>query len=90
MYRRLLNWSIGLGLLTLSSSTIVWYLYSQRFVQDGPNTATQGILFKTTLNLDVYQNVSSGNGWLGKFNRYSRSDRHSEVITVYCKDYCKK
>ena len=90
MLKKILNWLIGLGLFTLSSSMIVWYLYSQRFVQDSHNTATQGIIFSTTLNLDVYQNVSSGNGWLGKFNRYSRSDRHSEVITVYCKDYCKK
>jgi len=76
--------------LVLSLIITTWYIYSQRYVQDGANTATTGIYFKTTLNLDEYKNVSSGNGWLGKFERYTRSDRHSDVLTIYCKEYCKK
>jgi len=66
------------------------YIYAQQYVQDSNTTATKGIFFKSTLNLEAYQNVSKGNGWLGKFERYSRSDRHTEVLTIYCKDYCKK
>ena len=74
----------------LSTALIIWYMYSQRYVQDSTNTATTGIIFKTTLNLDEYKNVSSGNDMLGNFDRYTRSDRHSDIITVYCGKYCKK
>ena len=81
---------IGLFVLAVGIGLIISYVYSQRFVQDSPNTATTGIWMKTTLNLDQYKNVSSGNGWLGKFDRYSRSDRHNDVLTIYCKEYCKK
>ena len=76
--------------LVLAITVIIWFIYSQRFVQDSPNTATQGIVFTTTLNLDVYKNVSSGRKLLGKVDRYSRGDRHTDVITVYCNDFCKK
>ena len=68
----------------------VLYIYSQKFVQDSPNTATQGIIFKKTLKLDKYDNVASCNSIWGRYDRYSRSDRHSEVITVYCKEYCRE
>ena len=66
----------------------IWYSYSQMYVQDGTDTATQGIFLKKTLNLAEYRRVSSGNDFWGKYDRYSRSDRHSEALTVYCKIYC--
>ncbi len=63
--------------------------YKQHFNQDSNNTAVSGWVFKTSLNLDEYKNVSSGNDLWGNFNRYTRSDRHTEAITVYCNKYCK-
>ena len=77
-------------ILGVSTGVTVAYIYSQRYVQDSPTTATMGVFFKTTLNLEQYKNVSNGNGWLGNFDRYTRSDRHNDVITVYCKEWCKK
>ena len=72
---------------------ILWvtiaFKYSRMYVQDSSITATKGIFFKKTLNLTVYQRVSSGNNMWGQYDRYSRSDRHSEVIQIYCKEYCK-
>lgn len=66
------------------------YVYSQQYVQNGTKTATMGIVFKNTLHLEQYRKISTGNGWLGKYDNYSRSDRHDEVLTVYCKEYCEK
>lgn len=63
--------------------------YVQHFNQDSETTATSGWFFKTTLNLTEYNNVSTGNDLWGTFDRYTRSDRHTETITVYCNDYCK-
>lgn len=88
--KKLLLWLLSIMVLAAMTGAIFAYVFSQRYVQDSPTTATTGIFFKTTLNLEEYNNVSSGNAWLGKFDRYSRSDRHTEVITVYCKTYCKK
>ena len=68
----------------------VWYHYTQVFVQDTSSTATKGIFFKKTLKLDAYKNISSGNDIWGTYDRYSRSDRHTEAITVYCREYCKE
>ena len=79
--------SVALFIVTLSGLT--WYMYTQHFNQDSENTATSGIYFQTTLNLDEYKNVSTGNNLWGTFSRYTRSDRHSETITVYCNKYCK-
>ncbi len=76
-------------ILGVVAGATIAYIYSQRYVQDSLTTATTGIWFQTTLNLEEYKNVSSGNGWLGDFDRYSRSDRHNDIITVYCKEYCK-
>lgn len=64
--------------------------YSQLYKQDSETTATTGIYFQKTLNLKEYKRVSDGNGLWGKYDRYSRSDRHNDVITVYCNDYCSK
>ena len=72
------------------ATVTVWYIYSQQYVQDSQHTATEGIFFKTTLNLKEYKRVSTGNGWLGTFDRYTRSDRHNDVLTIYCNNYCSK
>lgn len=64
--------------------------YVQHFNQDSKTTATSGWVFQTTLNLTEYKNVSTGNNLWGTFDRYTRSDRHTETITVYCNEYCKK
>ncbi len=83
-------WLVTITIFTLSVASVIWYIYTQHYVQDSTNTATTGIFFQQTLNLDEYKNVSSGNGWLGKYDRYTRSDRHTEVLTIYCNTYCKK
>ena len=80
----------GLITLIIVISASVWYKYTQVFVQDSNSTATQGIFFKKTLKLEAYKNISSGNDIWGRYDRYSRSDRHTEAITVYCKEYCKE
>lgn len=87
MIKKILGVSVVVGLLFWG---FVRYTYSQQFVQDSKISATQGIFFKKTLNLEVYSRVSNGNGWLGRYDRYSRSDRHTDVLTVYCKSYCSK
>jgi len=86
----ILAWIIALFVIGIISIISFYYIYSQQYVQDSKTTATKGILFQQTLNLDHYKNVSNGNGWLGKFDRYSRSDRHGDVLTIYCKDFCKE
>ena len=68
---------------------ILGFNYSQEFRQDSNTTATKGILLKQELNLVHYKNVSSGLGLYGNYSRYSRSDRHDDVITVWCNDYCR-
>lgn len=75
--------------LILNFSGFIWYKYTQMYVQDSAITATTGIIWKKTLNLEEYKQVSNGNDLWGKYNRYTRSDRHDEAISVYCKQYCK-
>ena len=65
------------------------YSYMQRYNQDSPITATKGIIFQKTLHLNQYKLVSNGNDIWGKYDRYTRSDRHSDTISVYCHEYCK-
>ena len=65
-------------------------LYAGKYVQNSPTTATTGIIFKETLNLNEFRNVSSGNNIWGKYTCYSRSDRQSEVTIVYCNKFCIK
>ena len=81
---------MGLGIFLLIMIGLTWYNYTQHFNQDSKDTATSGIIFYTTLNLKEYRNVSTGNNLWGTFDRYTRSDRHSETITVYCNQYCKE
>ncbi len=81
---------LGLAVLLTLGSLVLWYAYTQHFNQDSEKTATSGILFQTTLNLIEYRNVSTGNNLWGTFNRYTRSDRHADTLTVYCNKYCKE
>jgi len=85
----ILTWVAAILVLSASAALVVAYIYSQRYVQDSATTATTGIFFQSTLNLNEYRNVSSGNNLLGKYDRYSRSDRHDDVLTIYCNEYCK-
>lgn len=78
--------SIAISIIFLSIPTVM--VYSNQYRQDSLNTATKGIIFKETLKLDVYKNVATGNDLFGSYNKYSRSDRQSEVATVYCGEYC--
>ncbi len=80
---------IGLALFLTVLALGLWYSYIQHFNQDSKTTATSGIIFKTTLNLAEYRNVSTANNMWGTYNIYSRSDRHNEQINVYCNQYCK-
>jgi len=81
---------IVLTLLALVVTVTLGVAYTQRFNQDGKQTATSGIFFHKTLNLNAYKMVSSGTSMWGRYANYSRSDRHNETVTVYCNDYCKK
>ena len=85
--------SILFGLLALATGFLylfVQYIYAGKYVQDSPTTATTGIIFKETLNLKEFRNVSSGNDLWGKYTSYTRSDRQSEVTIVYCNKFCTK
>ena len=79
-----------LGIIIAFVSLLVTYSFTQRYVQDSKNTATKGLILQKTLHLNNYSLVSDGNGIFGKYNRYTRSDRHSDVLTVYCNKYCYK
>ena len=71
----------------------VFYTVSQLYTQDSKTTATAGIFFTKQLQLGAYKKISTGKDWKwffkGQFNNYSRSDRHNELVTVYCNDFCK-
>ena len=85
--------SIIIGLLALAIGFIylfIQYTYAGKYVQTSPTTATTGIIFKETLNLNEFRNVSSGNDLFGKYTSYTRSDRQSEVTIVYCNKFCNK
>ena len=85
--------SIIIGLLALAIGFLylfVQYTYAGKYVQTSPTTATTGIIFKETMNLNEFRNVSSGNNIWGKYTCYTRSDRHAEVTIVYCKQFCTK
>ncbi len=85
--------SIIISLLALAIGFLylfIQYTYAGKYVQTSPTTATTGIIFKETLNLNEFRNVSSGNNIWGKYTCYTRSDRQSEVTIVYCKQFCTK
>lgn len=74
---------IGIAILLLPVLAIVSYKYTQRYVYDSNTTATNGILFQRTIYLKEYKHLGNGNGLYGEYDRYSRSDRHDHVISVY-------
>ncbi len=82
----------GLSIFLTLLGLVLWYQYAQHFNQDSKVTATSGIFFQTTLNLEEYKNVSTGNNLWGTFDRYTRSDRMGpeDALTVYCNKYCKQ
>ena len=75
-YFTAITWTTLIVLVTL-------VVYSQRYTLNGDNTATQGIIFQKTIYLKEYKHLGRGNGVFGGYERYSRSDRHTEVLTVY-------
>lgn len=79
----------GIFSILLSIYASIWYINTQHYVQDSKTTAVTGILYTKTLNLQEYRNVASGNDIWGRYDSYSRSDRHTEVLTIYCKKFCK-
>ena len=74
----------------LLSGAAVGAKYSQMYTQNSKDTAIKGILFQQQLNLEHYRNVSSGLNLWGHYDSYTRSDKHTEYITVYCGKYCKQ
>lgn len=86
----ILAWLVAAMAIIAVMSVFIWYQYTQLYVQDGEHTATTGIYWTKTLNLKEYKRVSNGNGVWGQYDRYSRSDRHDDVLTVYCNQYCSK
>jgi len=74
----------GITLVAVIISLYAMYAIMQLYsLDDKQLTATSGIIFTRTLHLNEYKKVSCGNNLLGSYDRYSRSDRHNEVITVY-------
>ena len=57
--------------------------YSQRYIVDNNETATNGIWLQKTIYLKEYKHLGNGNGLFGEYDRYSRSDRHGDVLTIY-------
>lgn len=88
--KKFFTWILVIAALAVALTATYYYYYFQRYNQDSKTTATTGFFYKKTLNLPEYRNVSSGNGIWGKYENYTRSDRHTETITVYCNDFCKK
>ena len=82
-YAQMIVTGIIMAMLVALSSPIVIYSYTQRFVVDNNATATKGILFQKTIYLKEYKHLGKGNGLFGNYDRYSRSDRHSDVLSVY-------
>ena len=56
--------------------------YTQRYVQVSETSATNGLFFTRTIDLKEFNKVGTGSGLFGKYDSYSRSDRH-EAISVY-------
>lgn len=89
MFKRIMLGLMYIVILIIMTSIVIWYQYTQKYVQDSEVTASTGIfLFTKTLNLKQYKRVANGRDLWGKYDRYSRSDRHEDVLTIYCGDYC--
>ncbi len=74
-----LAYAIVIGIFAVP---ITAWKYTQRWVEVPNNLATQGLIFTTTIELEQYKHIGTGSGLFGKYNIYSRSDRH-ESINVY-------
>ena len=73
-----------LGMMSVIVLPVAGLLYTQRYIQDtNKTTATRGIWLQKTVYLKEYKHLGDGNGIFGKYNRYSRSDRHEDVLTIY-------
>jgi len=80
---------INMIFVVIVTAIALTWMYTQRFNQDSDTTATQGVFFTKTLNLNAYKRVSDGISMWGEYSNYSRSDRHDETVTVYCNEFCK-
>lgn len=72
-------WTIALGTILIPISI---FSYTQRYVQVNETSATSGLFFTKTIELKEFKKVGIGSGLFGKYDSYSRSDRH-EAISVY-------
>ncbi len=81
---QLVIWSITGGMLLAIAAPFVGWSYTQRYIADDNNTtATKGIFMQKTVYLKEYKHLGNGNGLFGTYNRYSRSDRHTDVLSIY-------
>lgn len=80
LFLRVATVIVALGIIFTPIS--IW-AYTQRLVKDSETTATKGLFFKVTVDLTQYKKLGLGNGLYGKYESYSRSDRHGDVLTVY-------
>jgi hypothetical protein len=77
---------IKIAIVIVGVVAVIALKYSQSYTLDTSlTTATKGIWFQKTIYLDQYKHLGVGNGLFGKYRRYSRSDRHDMVLTVYTK-----
>mgnify|MGYP006899556704 CR=1 FL=1 len=74
---------LTISMLLVMISPFVFWSYTQRYVDNLDGTATMGIMFEKTIYLKEYKNLGKGNGWFGDYERYSRSDRHGDVLSIY-------
>ena len=73
-----------IGMILAIFSPFALWAYTQRYVVDDNGiTATKGIMFEKTIYLKEYKHLGDGNGLFGEYDRYSRSDRHTDVLSVY-------
>lgn len=75
----ILSWCIVISIFVLPISL---YSYSQRYITIDNKIAERGLWFTNTIDLSAYKYIGTGSGLFGKYDSYSRSDRH-ETISVY-------
>ena len=80
---KLMIMSIVVVMLIGASLPFIGIAYTQRYITDNNETATKGIWFQKTVYLKEYKHLGVGNSIFGEYSRYSRSDRHEDVLTIY-------
>lgn len=75
----IITWCI---VVTICAVPLSLYSYLQRYTTIDNKIAERGLWFTNTIDLSVYKYIGSGSGLFGKYDSYSRSDRH-ETISVY-------